>query len=176
MALGKPEVSMVFDEYFISVPVYRIEQEKYYLNLKIDLGKLISKSWGDDFCKKNPDLVQSYQSHHHSSYGGCWEFNEIVGYIKLHFLGTQVRGEYWETIPKRKVRTRRKQFEYKTHKLAAEVGIRDKTNDGILQAVEEYLERCKGQVKNRHIDLREFNTLKKHLDWQSLYKTNNPFA
>ena len=91
-------------------------------------------------------------------------------------MGTQVRGEYWGTIPKRKVKTRRKQFEYKAHKLAAEVGIREKNSEGILNAVEEYIERCKREVKNRHLDLREFDNIKNHIDWVSLYSENNPFA
>ena len=167
---------MVFDEYFLAVPVYRIKQDKYYSDMENDFEKLISKAWDDDFRQKNPNLVQNYKSYHRSSYGGDWECNEIVGYIKLHFLGTQVRGEYWETIPKRKVKTKRKQFEYKTHKLAAEVGIRKQTKDGIIQAVEEYLARCKKEVKNRHIDLREFDALKNFIDWPALYKANNPFA
>src|SRR5690554_2346937 len=129
---------MISDEYFLAVPVYRIEESKYYSDMENDFKKSISKTWNDDFCQKNPDLVKSNKNHHHSSYGGGWEFNEIVGYIKLHFLGTQVRGEYWETIPRRKIRTRRKQFEYKTHKLAAEVEIRKQSQDGILKSVEEY--------------------------------------
>ena len=87
-----------------------------------------------------------------------------------------MRGEYWGTIPKRKVRTRRKQFEYKTHKLAAEVEIRELTQAGIIKAVEEYIDGCKKEVKNRHLDLREFNNLKAHIDWPSLYRDNNPFA
>ncbi len=167
---------MVFDEYFLIIPVYRVSEEKYYSDLGNDFEKTISQAWDDDFRKGNPDLVQGYKTSHQSSYGGSWEFNEIIGYIKLHFLGAQVRGEYWETIPKRKVRTRRKQFEYKTHKLAAEVEIRDFDQQGILNAVEEYIKRCKKEVKNRHIDLREFNNLKAHINWPSLYSANNPFA
>ena len=105
-----------------------------------------------------------------------YEENEIVGYVKLHFLGTQIRGEYWATIPKRKVRTRRKQFEYKTHKLAAEIEIRDFTQEGIIKAVDKYIGRCKKEVKNRHLDLREFDKLKAHINWSSLYKANNSFT
>ena len=167
---------MVFDEYFLVIPVYRVKEDTYYSDMENDFEKSISKAWDEDFRKNNPDLVQDYKNAHQSNYGAGWEFNEIIGHIKLHFLGTQVRGEYWGTIPKRKVRTRRKQFEYKTHKLAAEVEIRELTQAGIIKAVEEYIDGCKKEVKNRHLDLREFNNLKAHIDWPSLYRDNNPFA
>ena len=167
---------MVFDEYFFIIPVYRISKEQYYSDLENNYEKSIPKTWNEDFIKNYPNSIQGFKENHRFFYGGDWEFNEIVGYIKLHFLGTQVRGEYWETIPKRKVRTRRKQFEYKTHKLAAEVEIRDFTQEGIIKAVDEYIDRCKKEVKNRHLDLREFENLKAHINWPSLYEANNPFT
>jgi len=167
---------MVFDEYFLTIPIYRLKEDKYYSDMEIAFEKSISNSWDQSFIESNPGLVRDCKSSQHTRYGGGWEYNEIVGYIKLHFLGTQVRGEYWGTIPKRKVKTRRKQFEYKAHKLAAEVGIREKNSEGILNAVEEYIERCKREVKNRHLDLREFDNIKNHIDWVSLYSENNPFA
>lgn len=167
---------MVFDEYFFIIPVYRLSEEKYYSNLKNSFETWISKTWNEDFILNYPEIVQNSKNNHRSSYGGGWEFNEIVGYVKLHFLGTQIRGEYWATIPKRKVRTRRKQFEYKTHKLAAEIEIRDFTQEGIIKAVDKYIGRCKKEVKNRHLDLREFDKLKAHINWSSLYKANNSFT
>ena len=105
-----------------------------------------------------------------------WEFNEIVGHIKLYFHGSQVRGEYWGTTAKRIVRTRRKQFEYKTHKLYVEKSIRNSSNEAILAVVEEYLDGCAAELQKRHIDLREFNTIKSHIDWLGLYKSTNIFA
>src|SRR5690606_17482106 len=93
-----------------SAPVYRLQEKKYYSDMNADFEKLVSETWDEKFCQQNPSLVQNWQRHHRSTYGGDWEFNEIVGYIKLYFMGTQVRGEYWSTIPKRKIKTRRKQF------------------------------------------------------------------
>ena len=167
---------MVGDDFFLVIPVYRLNEDKYYSDLNVDFESSISATWNEEFRQNNPGLVQSYQQNHHDTYGGAWEFNEIIGYIKLYFLGTQVRGEYWSTIPKRKVKTRRKQFEYKTHKLFVEIEIREKTNEGILAAIEEYLVGCARELKNRHIDLREYNSLKNYIDWPSIYEAKNPFA
>ena len=111
---------MIFDDYFLVVPVYRLREKKYYSEMNNDFKKLVSSAWDENFCQNNPDLVQGWKHSHRASYGGDWEFNEVVGYIKLYFMGTQVRGEYWSTLPKKKFRTRKKHFEYKTHKLHAE--------------------------------------------------------
>lgn len=112
---------------------------------------------------------------HRSSYGGDWEFNEIIGHIKLFFMGSQVRGEYWSTEPRRKVRTRRKKFEFRAHKLVSECEIRIKTSAGVLAAIEDYLSRCKIKLKYRHIDLREFESLKDHVNWLAVHGAKNLF-
>jgi hypothetical protein len=164
---------MVFDDYFMLIPVYRLSEDKYMSDMESDFEKKLT--WDEEFCEKNPDMLLNYKGYHHKNYGGVWEFNEIIGYIKLYFYGRQVRGEYWSTLPNRKVRSRRKQFEYKTHKLAAEVGIKQKTSEAILEAVEEYLLDCKREIKNRYIDLREFNSLKRHLNWLTFFEEKNPF-
>lgn len=167
---------MIHNNYFMLVPVYRLPEEKYYLELERDFARQLESTCNEDFCSKNRDLVEQWRRHHHESYGGSWEFNEIIGYIKLYFTGTQVRGEYWSTAPKRKVRTRKKQYEYKTHNLYVECEVWENTNEGILSAIEEYLAGCKKELKDRHIDLREFEALKNHIDWQSLIRTKNEFA
>ncbi len=140
-----------------------------------DFENSLSKTWGSKIRKDHPSIEDGFKNHHRSSYGGDWEFNEIIGYIKLFFFGSQVRGEYWSTKPQRKVRTRRKEFEYKAHKLVAESKIWNNTNEGILSAIEDYLSRCQSKLTNRHVDLREFEVLKNHIDWISLHKANNEF-
>ena len=167
---------MIFDNYFMVIPVYRLSEDKYYSQMDEDFERKISKSWNDSFRRDNPDLEDGWKRHHRSSYGGDWEFNEVVGHIKLFFMGSQVRGEYWSTKPRRKVRTRKKEFEFKAHKLATESEIWDKTNEGILSAVEEYLRSCLKELENRHVDLREFESLKNHVNWVSVHRAKNVFA
>ncbi len=167
---------MVFDNYFMVIPVYRLSEDKYYSQMNEDFEKLISRSWDINFRRNNPDMVESWRISHRSSYGGDWEFNEVVGHIKLFFMGSQIRGEYWGTEPQRKVRTRKKKFEFKAHKLVAEGAIWEKTSDGVLAAIEEYLSRCKEELKGRYIDLREFEALKNYVNWFDVHKTTNVFA
>ncbi len=71
------------------------------------------------FIEKALSIKKIYVEHLNNKYGGTWEFNEVIGHIKLHFLGNQIRGEYWKVNAKRIVKTRSKTLEYATHKLAS---------------------------------------------------------
>jgi hypothetical protein len=76
-------------------------------------------------------------------YGGAWSFNEIIGYIQLHFLGWQIRGDYWRVAAKRIVRTRKKLLKWCTHKLASERDLPgDSSNAEIFRIVRSYVASC----------------------------------
>lgn len=151
-------------------------EDKYYSEMERDFNRVLLDTWDEGFIASHPDLVDGFRRNHRVIFGGDWEFNEVIGFIKLFFMGTQVRGEYWSTKPSRKVKTRKKDFEFKAHKIVTECEIRQKTNEDILAAIEEYLTRCKQHLKNRHLDLREFKALKDHIDWMSLLQTRNTIA
>lgn len=129
---------MIFDDFFLTISVYRLSKTKYYDLMEVALQK-DKPEWDENYIAKNPQVEESFKLFHRKSYGGDWEFNEIIGYVKLYFYGSQVRGEYWSTLPSRKVRTRKKQFEFKSYKLVAESPICEKSNDGVLVAVEDYI-------------------------------------
>ena len=165
---------MVLDHYFMVLPVYRISEEIYYSELNSHIEKQVKIA---DFVQdEDSDIRRSFDQHLRSTYGGAWEFNEIIGFIKLYFFGSQIRGEYWATKAKRMTKTRKKEYEYKTHKLYMELSIRGKTNESILATVKEYILGCKRELNRRcHIDLREFESLAPHINWVNLYESNNRF-
>ena len=90
----------------LDVPVYRLPEAEYYRQREAYVNEAVHPG----------SHAETYMRDHMSDvFGGCWSFNEIVGYIRLHFLGGQIRGEYFGVAAKRIVRTRRKRFEYKRH-------------------------------------------------------------
>lgn len=104
-----------------------------------------------------------------ASYGGAWRFNEIVGYIRLYFLGTQIRGEHHGVYKSRIVRTMTKPFEFIHWKLAPEIEIPHPiTDEGIFRAVLEYVDDCRKELPRRHIDSTSLMVLGKHLRWREL--------
>lgn len=166
---------MVLDHYFMVLPVYRISEEIYNSELNSHIEKQLNIA---DFVQnEDSDIKRSFEQYLRSTYGGAWEFNEIIGFIKLYFFGSQIRGEYWAVKAKRIFKTRNKEYEYKTHKLYMELSVREKTNESILATVKEYISGCKRELnRRRHIDLREFERLAPHINWVDLYESNKRFV
>lgn len=165
-------------KYFFDVPVYRLERDKYYheRDAYID-GVLFPKDsqYAEELRardKADPQLNTVMRDHLERSYGGCWEFNEIIGYIRLHFLGSQVRGEYFGVSRKRIVRTRTKTVEYQTWKLAPEVDIpQPLTQDGILNAIREYINDCRKELPSRYVDASMFEAIAGSVDWPAFFRS-----
>lgn len=163
--------------YFYDLPVYRLPRDKYYSERDKYIDKILFPPDGPVTQElrrrdeENPKANDAIRDHMARSYGGCWEFNEIIGYIRLHFLGTQVRGEYFAVSKQRIVRTRTKTIEFQTWKLAPEVDIKPPyENQQILAAIREYIEDCKSELPRRAIETALFEVLAPHIEWASLLR------
>lgn len=159
----------------MTIPVYRIQREAYYEQRGAFTEKIIfggsDAEFKREYCKVNPDYLSNYKDAIHAKYGGSWEYNEIIGFIKLHILGSQIRGEYWQDDKKRFVKSRSKQFKYVTHKLAPENSFyKEAPNIEIYQAICSYVDDCREELKNRYIDDSNLKNIGKYVDWKSLIK------
>jgi hypothetical protein len=152
---------------FLDIPVYRLPRDEYYRQRDTFVEKALHPGVSGTF----------FEQHLIDVFGGCWEFNEIIGYIRLHFLGGQVRGEYFAVNRKRIVRTRHKQLEYVSHKLAPEVEIEMPVTDQTVEAaVRQYLQDCQRELPRRYVDIEGFTVLAPYIRWHDLWATENPFG
>ena len=164
--------------FFYDVPVYRLTEEKYYRDREIYVeealfpkglpfrNELISRD------KADPYINLHFRDHLEKSYGGAWLYNEIIGYIRLHFLGTQVRGEYYAVRRKRTVRTRRKTLEFQTWKLAPEREIPNSaSSESIYSIVLEYIGSCRNELNGRYVDASGLERIGPYVDWKALYES-----
>lgn len=163
-------------KYFYDLPVYRLPEERYYRARDAHIDRILFPSNYPSsktlrlIEKDQPNINSGMRGHLETSYGGCWKFNEIVGYIRLHFLGTQVRGEFYGLNRKRLVRTRTRTLELRSWTLADEVEILDPiTSDSILTAVKQYITNCRRKLPKRFIDVASFEALSNHVDWHALF-------
>lgn len=158
--------------YFFDIPVYRLCSDDYEKQKRAYVEKTIfSDAMSRDFYERYPDKEIQFRDHLERQYGGIWRFNEIIGFIRLHFLGSQIRGEYFATNAERIVRTRRKVFEYQTHKLAAEIDIPEEaSNNQILGLIGEYLNDCQQELRGRYLDRSVFDEIGPYVDWKSLLR------
>lgn len=160
------------NKYFYDLPVYRVAPDRYYKDRAEHIEKVIFPPAGKNTPElrrleaEKPGINDFLRNHLENSYGGQWEFNEIIGFIRLHFLGTQVRGEYYAPSKKRVVRTKAKTLEFQTWKLAPEVDIElPLTNQTISKAIFQYIEDCRNEVPRRFIDSALFEGVSPHVDW-----------
>ena len=141
--------------YLFDVPVYRLSKDRYDREREAHIDKVLY-----------PSHNVAFRDHLERSYGGCWRFNKVIGYIRLHFLGSQVRGEYYGINRKRIVRI----LEYHTWKLAPERNVPFPiTSKGVHCTVSDYLEACRAELPGRYIDTDLFEAVAKHINWRKLF-------
>ena len=162
--------------YFHDLPVYRLTEDAYYA----DRDKYVADFAAETFRHgtPNPDAVkhvtEGMKQHDYDKYGP-WRFNEITGYVRLHFLGSQVRGEYFSVRRKRLVLGRKKTLVYRTHKLAPEHDVpRGASNAQILQVILEYVEACRREEPRKYFDDSWLRVVGPFVDWNSVMKSGSP--
>ncbi len=167
------------ESFSYDLPVYRLEQNKYY----DDMDKYIKKKFASDdmitrkYYDRNRPQKELRKEALRNEYGGAWDFNEIIGYIRLYFYGAQVRGEYWKINAKRIVRSRKRFYIYKEWNIAAEVNIDIKSTNSVIYAdICKYICRCKEELKNRFIDDQKFKTLGPFINWRQVFEAHHEKA
>lgn len=168
---------MPSNEYFFDVPVYRIEERRYYAERDQWIDRILFppnnpySSVRREKELQDPKSLVGPRDHMQRSFDGCWRYNEIIGYIRLHFLGSQIRGEYYGVQNKRIVRTRKKILEYQTWKLAPEIEIPpDSKSEEIFGLIVEYVNDCRKELKGRRfVDSEILETIGPYIDWRAFW-------
>lgn len=137
--------------------VYRIDENSYYRDFEKYRIKNINNH------------APEHSSIHLKCFGGEWEYNEIVGFLKFYISGkTQVRVEYSETSCRRKVKTRNKIFTPQNSSFCTIELPNKNSNSEIMKIIESCIEHCRGRLKNRYIDTRFFESTYKHIQWNEV--------
>lgn len=160
----------------MDLPVYRLPEDRYYADRNAYVDEVMTKH-PLPTTPRNPSTASNLTSsdaamrdHLFESYGGAWNYNEIIGYLRLHFLGNQIRAEYWKVDRKRIVRTRRKVFTFWHWKLVPEDDVpMSGTSEEIYQAVLAHVEACKRELRGRFVDTSTLAALGPYIDWRALF-------
>jgi hypothetical protein len=157
--------------YFHNLPVYRLSDDQYdeeadrTVENALALLRSVPVPYPSDVLER---LSKDIHNDHFEKYGP-WLFNEIIGFVRLHFLGSQVRGEYFGQRRKRHNLTRNKVLLYHTHKLAPEIEVPfESVNSQILSKILEYVEQCREEMPNRFFDDTWLREVGPFVDWRSL--------
>lgn len=165
----------MWEKYSLDIPVYRLALDKYekereqYVEEQMYGKPPNIDNQMKEFHKREPGMKQQFEHHLWQRYGGSWNYNEIIGWIQLHFLGSQIRGEYWAVKARRITRTRKKTFEFKSWKLAPEKEIpHSASNSEIYEVVLGYIDDCRKELRRRYLDTSRLEMIGPFVDWRSL--------
>ena len=157
------------NKYFCDLPVYRISEKEYYRRRDVEISKCVKNCMrGLDPSEEMLRRNREWREQHFYEKYGPWNFNEIFGYLKLHFLGSQIRGEYFSAEKSRVGLTRKRVFTWHSWKLAPEESLwGEENNEEIVAAIRKYIEACKKELrKGRVIDTQNFDALAEYVDWR----------
>jgi hypothetical protein len=165
-------IKMLKEEYLFEIPIYRTTKEQFYLEVKKYIEKrfLDLDDFSKDFYNKNPIEKENWDQGVRQEYGSVWEYNDIIGYLKLFFYGSQIRSEYWFVKAKRIVKTNKKNFDCHSFSTGPAITIvYEKDSVGIYQKICELIDYYRKKLKIRFIDTSIFDTVGPYIDWESLY-------
>lgn len=156
--------------YFHDMPVYRLSEQQF----RREREKYIASFVEPHAPHFTADILKSMQTRLEQDYFrkfGPWCFNEIIGYVRLHFLGNQVRGEFFQVDRARIVKTRCKTLTYRSHKLASERSVpRSASNEEIFNVVLGYVEACRREKPRRYFDDNWLRRIGPYVDWNAVMK------
>ncbi len=155
------------DQYFLDLPIYRLSLDQHTAELKAEKKKTLAP-----LRKHKKSAPESYAHadawfDRYSWYP--WRYNEIIGWLRLYALGTQIRGELWGVKAKRITRKMRKKFFYVGK--AFEVSFRNDDSDArIAREVAKKLKEFsrESSMRKRTLDLECFHTVAPALYWRLL--------
>ena len=154
--------------YQLSEEEYESRQEKYAQKIMAEGGP-----YAEEMYRRSPVIAERMKSHLWLTYGGPWLFNEIIGFIRLYFFFTQIRGEYWRNDAKKIVRSRKKVFRFREWKVTYEEEIPPgSSSEDIFGLLMNYLARAQADLKNRYVDTSIFTRIGQYIDWKSLYASS----
>jgi len=162
---------MAPERYLFDLAIYRISEKKFIERYSADLERYYDSTWPGQGRNAVPqELQESVDGHFWENYGMPWRFNQVVGWLRIYTLGSQVRGELWFTEATRLVRRRSpppmrwrgKAFELHT--------FIEETSEEIFLNVRAEIEREIRALGRRRIvvDLECFENVAPRLDWKEL--------
>lgn len=183
---------MLGDKHFFEIPIYYCNEQEYYEHvtkeIKAEFDSVRSqydtvyKSAGKTTMATDGEIQESVVRNLNKV---SWQYNLIIGFIRLFVLGDQMRGEYYFVENKRmSVEVKNKRIRW-MGKFFPEFTIKNNSNQEIIDKFIKEIEDGKNHLINTmklskkfgfgkiYIDTECFLNIAKFVDWQLLMK-NHP--
>jgi len=160
------------EQCIFEIAIYRISYEQFNKNYDTALQHHLKKFQelsGLALNKIPESNLLHTEQHFWENYGGPWNYNQVIGWIRLYIFGSQIRGELWKMVGKKFTRKTRNQFQFIGKIIEIDCMTED-NSEQILEKVENELDRIKKELikKKRSLDLQCFKNLASYIDWRKL--------
>ena len=172
-------------KYLFEIPVYRIDQEKYLIQIAKYIKKYFEKINKErrflKLSEEAPDTNPKMYDHLVKTYGGEWRYNEVIGYIRLYTIpryDDRILGELWWVDAKRIIKTRKKIFYKENYKCGFEVfgyEYNNKSDAAIFQLLLERMDSIKKDCRFRkyYVDDSLLRSVGGFIKWGDLLQDNS---
>jgi len=160
---------MDYDKHIFIIPIYRISEEKFYKVIENTLDGLANPNKFKKLFEDWENKKLEYKNRMSKYLYYLWQFNEVVGWIGIFKLSTQIRGEIYYKYPGRIFQNSRIKIQW-VGKLFELNVTGDESNNEIFEMVKSEIEM---EVKNtkilkkRYVDLSSFERFGKYFDWNA---------
>jgi len=161
------------NKYIFDIPIYRTT--RYQFNAEID--KIVEKQleWVlSHDPQRNPlpqDLKDRVRERVAKESGSPWQFNQIIGWLRLFLEGSRIGCHPWWVDAKRiNRRMKYKRFLMQTYSDIFQADCRNKSSEEIYKVLLHNLKKLAAEkpYKKRYVDLDVFCRLGPYVDWRRL--------
>jgi len=161
------------DKYIFDIPVYRKSPSEFDAEINIAMARRVENIVSYDPERRQLDR-ETHQRLHHAviaESGGPWQFNQIVGWLRLFVEGGKIGCHPWWVDAKRlSRRMRHKRLYLKTTSDVLGIHLRNESSheifDILLKRLSEKAE--EPPYKNRYVDLDVFRRVGPFIDWRGM--------
>ena len=156
------------DFVFFEIPIYRCSIESHTKDVEKDYQKFAENC----YLMNKKDIQLFY----YSKIWNPWKYNEIIGYLNLYILGSQIRIDHWKVDKERYNKgITLKPYKYFGKCLEANVP-RNLNSIEIFEFIKlKLIDLNKTEFKNRYFDLEAFSRIGNFVNWKELIEKLNPY-
>jgi hypothetical protein len=157
------------EEFFFEIPIYRCSEDEHNTQWQHEIDRLMQsvKPYKD----RNPEGYKERLEYVRQLTWRQWRYAEVVGWIRLHRLDTQIRGELWFSTAKRIVRGCKAPIRWQG-KAFERTCWPSETDEEIGCAIMAQLKTfaASGGFRRRYIDLECFTAIYDKIGWRRLLR------
>jgi hypothetical protein len=168
------QLSTMRDYYIFDIPIYRTTSRKFYSEIDVINEKMINKilSISPNMTKLPPDDEMRIKDHIIQANCGPWQFNQIIGWLRLYIEGSGIGCHFWWVQVKKIYRCIHKKL-FRMVTLSDGLGLHlthHETSDEIYAKLCDRLNSLAREKDNRkyHFDFEVFQRIGPFIDWKSL--------